>query len=262
MFKLAVMSLINHVASTIKCILESPCCSATCHGVGGETRVGGAENDDAEMCCASPSLSSLGVGGERLLAVMRYLLGGGGTVSAGGGHDAGGFDEPRPALLSMGPILKMDSNMMMMMMRKLLKPKRCYWLLVSDSNQSEPRQGEISPNLLGDVWTTQDRYHNYTITVFDSRRLSAGDCSFGCGGECRCKTPPAGQTGQLEVFAQPHARMALFYCGIIAVFKCECLMGGCGIVWKKHCVDKSRKNDIFCDDSVFVCKQKTVFERM
>lgn len=83
---------------------------------------------------------SEGVGGR--LAVMRYLLGGGGTVSAGGGHDAGGFDELRPALLSMGPILKMDSNMVMMM--KLLKLKRCYWLLVSHSNQSEPQQGEIT----------------------------------------------------------------------------------------------------------------------
>lgn len=77
------------------------------------------------------------------MAVMRYLLGGGGTMSAGGGHDAGGFDELRPALLSMGPILKMDSNMMMMR-RKLLKLKRYYWLLVSDSNQSEPQQGEIT----------------------------------------------------------------------------------------------------------------------
>lgn len=43
--------------------------------------------------------------------VMRYLLGAGGSESGGDGHAAGGFDEPRPALLSMGPLLKMDSNM-------------------------------------------------------------------------------------------------------------------------------------------------------
>lgn len=33
-------------------------------------------------------------------------------MSGGGGHDAGSFDELRPVLLlSMGPTLKMDSNM-------------------------------------------------------------------------------------------------------------------------------------------------------
>lgn len=42
---------------------------------------------------------------------MLYLLGAGGTESADGGHDAGGFDELRPVLLSTGPSLKMDSNM-------------------------------------------------------------------------------------------------------------------------------------------------------
>lgn len=42
---------------------------------------------------------------------MRYLLGAGGIVSGGGGHAAGGFDELRPMLLSMGLLLEMDSNM-------------------------------------------------------------------------------------------------------------------------------------------------------
>lgn len=46
------------------------------------------------------------------VVVMQYLLGAGGTMSGGGGHDVGGFDELRPVLLlSIGPILKMDSNM-------------------------------------------------------------------------------------------------------------------------------------------------------
>lgn len=43
------------------------------------------------------------------LVVMQYLLGAGGTVSAAGGHGVGGFDELRLMLLSMEPILKMDS---------------------------------------------------------------------------------------------------------------------------------------------------------
>lgn len=126
-------------------VLESPCCSATCHEVGGETRVA-VQKMTMQKCAALPPLSPPwgAEGRRRRLAVMRYLLGGGSTVSAGGGHDAGGFDELWPALLSMGPILKMDSNMMMMMM-KLLKLKRYYWLLASDSNQSEPQQDEISP---------------------------------------------------------------------------------------------------------------------
>lgn len=42
---------------------------------------------------------------------MQYLLGAGGSVSEGGGHAAGGFDELRHMLLSMGPLLEMDSNM-------------------------------------------------------------------------------------------------------------------------------------------------------
>ena len=32
-------------------------------------------------------------------------------MSGGGGHAAGGFDEPRLVLLSMGPPLEMDSDM-------------------------------------------------------------------------------------------------------------------------------------------------------
>lgn len=39
---------------------------------------------------------------------LTDLLGAGGTVSGGGGHDAGSFDELRPVLLlSMGPILRL-----------------------------------------------------------------------------------------------------------------------------------------------------------
>lgn len=46
------------------------------------------------------------------VVVMWYLLGAGGTESGGGGHEVGGFDELRPVLLlSVGPTLKMDSNM-------------------------------------------------------------------------------------------------------------------------------------------------------
>lgn len=44
---------------------------------------------------------------------MQYLLGAGGSASEGGGHAAGVFDELRPMLLSIGPLLEMDSNMTM-----------------------------------------------------------------------------------------------------------------------------------------------------
>lgn len=37
---------------------------------------------------------------------LTDLLGAGGTVSGGGGHAAGGFDELRPMLLSMGLLLR------------------------------------------------------------------------------------------------------------------------------------------------------------
>lgn len=73
------------------------------------------------------------------LVAMQYLLGAGGTVSGGGGHDVGVFDELRPMLLSMGPILKMDSNMMMN-----LSYSESYWLPESDTNQSKAEQGEIT----------------------------------------------------------------------------------------------------------------------
>lgn len=46
-----------------------------------------------------------------VLFVMQYLLGAGGSVSGGGGRAAGGCDELRPMLLSMGPLLEMDSDM-------------------------------------------------------------------------------------------------------------------------------------------------------
>lgn len=45
------------------------------------------------------------------LFVMQYLLGVGGSESGVGECAAGGFDELRLMLLSMGPLLEMDSNM-------------------------------------------------------------------------------------------------------------------------------------------------------
>lgn len=71
------------------------------------------------------------------LFVMQYLLGAGGSVSGGGGHAAGGFDELRPKLLSMGPILEMDSNMQHDDDSQI---QRLYWLPESDTNQSGPEQ--------------------------------------------------------------------------------------------------------------------------
>lgn len=50
---------------------------------------------------------------------MWYLLGGGGTVSAG---DMGAFDELlRPALLSTKPTLKMDSDKRTMTVKVMMK---------------------------------------------------------------------------------------------------------------------------------------------
>lgn len=94
------------------------------------------------------------------MPAMWYLLGGGGTVSAG---DVGAFDEPlRPALLSTGPTLKMDSDkmtvtmkmpMMTMMMKLLSLQWRHYWLVASDTNQSvrESCDQKKTPIFLCDV---------------------------------------------------------------------------------------------------------------
>lgn len=65
---------------------------------------------------------------------MQYLLGAGGGVSGGGGHAAGGFDELRPMLLSMEPLLEMDSNMQR---DDDSQPQRLYWLPESDTSQPE-----------------------------------------------------------------------------------------------------------------------------
>lgn len=75
----------------------------------------------------------------RGLFVMQYLLGAGGSVSGVGGHAAGGFDELWPMLLSMGPILEMDSNMQREDDDSQLQ--RLDWLPESDTNQSKP--GEL-----------------------------------------------------------------------------------------------------------------------
>lgn len=72
---------------------------------------------------------------------MQYLLGAGGTVSrGGGGHAAGSFDELRLMLLSMGPILEMDSNMQYDDDDSQIQ--RPYWLPETDMNQSKPEQTE------------------------------------------------------------------------------------------------------------------------
>lgn len=65
---------------------------------------------------------------------MQYLLGAGGGVSGGGGHAAGGFDELRPMLLSMEPLLEMDSNMQR---DDDSQTQRLYWLPESDTSQPE-----------------------------------------------------------------------------------------------------------------------------
>lgn len=85
------------------------------------------------------------------LVVMQYLLGAGGTVSGGEGHDVGGFDELRPMLLSVGPILKMDSNMQHGDDSQL---QRVYWLPESDRNQSQPEQGDITEIYSVMLWPT------------------------------------------------------------------------------------------------------------
>lgn len=66
---------------------------------------------------------------------LQYLLGAGGSVSAGGGHAAGPLDELWPMLLSMGAILKMDSNMQDGDDDSRLQ--RFDWLPESDMNQSK-----------------------------------------------------------------------------------------------------------------------------
>lgn len=77
----------------------------------------------------APSLPPCG------LFVMQYLLGAGGSVSGVGGHAAGGFDELRLMLLSMGPLLEMDSNMQRDDGSQI---QQHYWPLESDVNQSKP----------------------------------------------------------------------------------------------------------------------------
>lgn len=65
-----------------------------------------------------------------VLDVTQYLLGAGGAESGGGGHDVRGFDELWPLLLSMGPILKMDSSMQH---DDDSGPQRVYWLPIRQS---------------------------------------------------------------------------------------------------------------------------------
>lgn len=77
---------------------------------------------------------------------MQYLLGAGGSASEGGGHAAGVFDELRPMLLSIGPLLEMDSNMQHDDDSQL---QRHYWMSESDTSQSKTEQ---QSNLLSDVW--------------------------------------------------------------------------------------------------------------
>lgn len=71
------------------------------------------------------------------LLVIQYLLGAGGMVSGGGGHAAGGFDELRLMLLSIGLLLEMDSNMQH---DDDSQPQHLYWLPDTDMNQSKPGQ--------------------------------------------------------------------------------------------------------------------------
>lgn len=65
-------------------------------------------------------------------------------MSGGGGHTAGAFDELRPMLLSMGPLLEMDSNMQ----HDDSQLQRHDWLSESDASQSRTEQ---QSDVLSDV---------------------------------------------------------------------------------------------------------------
>jgi len=88
---------------------------------------------------------------------MQYLLGVGGGESGGGEHAAGGFDELRLMLLSMGPLLEMDSNMQHDDDSQI---QRHYWLPESNMNQSRP-----GPNLLSSVWPKPATLHSSKCSV-------------------------------------------------------------------------------------------------
>jgi len=68
---------------------------------------------------------------------MQYLLGAGGSESGVDGHAAEGFDELRPMLLSMGPLLEMDSNMQHDDGSQI---QPLYWSPESDTDQSKRQQ--------------------------------------------------------------------------------------------------------------------------